>query len=93
MDVATLAAEVGIRELKNGLSSFIDRVRSGEELIVTDRGRPVARLTPIDATQDRLADLIAAGIVRSPTNRERHVPPRRVKAGAEVSDLATEQRR
>lgn len=36
MDVATQRAEVGIRELKNGLSKYIDRVRAGEEVIVTD---------------------------------------------------------
>ncbi len=93
MNVASSVSEVGIRELKNGLSSFIDRVRSGEEMIVTDRGRPVARLSPIDASQDRLADLIAAGVVRSPINRKRHVPKRRITANAEVSDLVAEQRR
>ena len=40
--------EVGIRELRAGLSRWLDRVRAGEELIVTDRGAPVARVTPID---------------------------------------------
>ena len=47
MNVATTRSEVGIRELKNGLSGYIDRVRDGEEVIVTDRGRPVARLVPV----------------------------------------------
>ena len=82
MDVATRRAEVGIRELKNGLSKYIDRVRAGEEVIVTDRGRPVARLSSIDASEDRLADLVAAGVVRPPVSRERHVPERRIKAKA-----------
>lgn len=93
MDVATTRAEVGIRELKNGLSKYIDRVRAGEEVIVTDRGRPVARLSSVDASEDRLADLVAAGLVRPPANRERHVPKRRIKAKAPVSDLVAEQRR
>ena len=88
-----MVSEVGIRELKNGLSSFIDRVRSGEEIIVTDRGRPVARLSPIDASQDRLADLIAAGVVRPPVDRTRHVPKPRIRADGEVSGLVAEQRR
>ena len=56
MDAATRRSEVGIRELKNGLSKYVDRVRAGEEVIVTDRGRPVARLSPIDASDDRLAE-------------------------------------
>ena len=93
MDVATTRAEVGIRELKNGLSKYIDRVRAGEEVIVTDRGRPVARLSSVDASEDRLADLVSAGLVRPPSSRERHVPKRRIKAKAPVSDLVAEQRR
>lgn len=92
MDAATPPAEVGIRELKNGLSKYIDRVRSGEEVIVTDRGRPVARLSPIDASEDRLADLVAAGVVRAPASRKRHVPERRITAQAPVSDLVADQR-
>ena len=56
MYVATSRSEVGIRDLKNGLSKYIDRVEAGEEVIVTDRGRPVAKLSPLDAPDDRLAD-------------------------------------
>ena len=93
MDVATARTEVGIRELKNSLSKYIDRVRAGEEVIVTDRGRPVARLSAMDAADDRLADLVAAGVVRAPASRKRHVPEHRIKAKAPVSDLVAEQRR
>jgi prevent-host-death family protein len=94
MDVATSTSEVGIRELKNGLSAYIDRVRNGEEVIVTDRGRPVARLSSLDADQDHLAELIAAGIVRAPTSsKRRHVPKHRIKSKGTVSDLVAEQRR
>lgn len=92
MKVATFRSEVGIRELKNDLSRYIDRVRAGEEVIVTDRGRPVARLSPLDQSNDRLSDLVAAGIVRPPTNAKRHHPPR-IKAKGPVSDLVADQRR
>jgi prevent-host-death family protein len=93
MNVATGRAEVGIRELKNGLSRYIDRVRAGEEVIVTDRGRPVARLSAVDASDDRLADLVAAGVVRAPASRVRYLPTRRIKPKAPVSDLVADQRR
>ncbi len=94
MNVATTRTEVGIRELKNGLSAYIDRVRNGEEVIVTDRGRPVARLSSLDATHDHLADLVAAGIVRAPASGTgRHLPKRRIKAKGTVTDLVAEQRR
>ncbi len=80
MIVATVRSEVGIRELKNGLSGYIDRVRNGEEVIVTDRGRPVARLSPLDAARDRLDDLVEAGVVQPPSSSERYLPKRRIKA-------------
>lgn len=92
MEVAT-STEVGIRDLKNSLSKYIERVRAGEEVIVTDRGRPVARLSAIDGSTDRLADLIAAGVVRAPTRKTRRRPERRIEAKGSVSDLVTEQRR
>lgn len=94
MQVVTSRSEVGIRELKNGLSGYIDRVRNGEEVIVTDRGRPVARLSSLEASHDHLAELIAAGIVRAPaSDTRRHVPKRRIKSKGSVSDLVAEQRR
>lgn len=93
MEVATLRSEVGIRDLKNGLSKYIDRVQSGEEVIVTDRGRPVARLSPLDAPDDRLADLVAAGAVRAPVSGTRHSSRSRIKPKGSVSDLVDEQRR
>lgn len=39
---------VGVRDLKNRLSEFLRRVAAGERITVTDRGRPVALLTPPD---------------------------------------------
>lgn len=92
MGVAT-STEVGIRDLKNGLSKYLERVRAGEEVIVTDRGRPVARLSAIDESTDRLADLVAAGVVRAPTQKARRRPARRLEAKGSVSDLVSEQRR
>ena len=37
---------VGVRELKNHLSECLRRVRAGEWIVVTDRGKPVAELSP-----------------------------------------------
>ena len=39
--------EVGIRELKNRLSDYIARVMHGESVVVTEHGKPVARLEPM----------------------------------------------
>ena len=37
---------VGIRELKNRLSEYLNRVKTGERVMITDRGRPVAVISP-----------------------------------------------
>lgn len=90
--MATSRVEVGVRDLKNNLSRYLDRVQDGEEVIVTDRGRPVARLSSLDQPADRLADLIAAGVVR-PARRARRKPPaRRIEPKGSVSELVAEQR-
>lgn len=39
----------GIREVRQNLSSLIEDVRKGREILITDRGRPVARLVPASA--------------------------------------------
>ena len=40
---------VGVRELRQNLSVYLRRVRRGEPLVVTERGRPVATLQPLPA--------------------------------------------
>jgi len=82
-----------VRDLKNNLSRYLSRVQEGDEVIVTDRGRPVARLVSLEHPTDLLAQLIASGAVRPPRSRTRHRPPRRIKAKGEVSDFVAEQRR
>jgi len=51
---------VGIRELKNSLSEYLRRVRSGESVLVTDRGEIVAELTP--PGRDRLDPSVPPGV-------------------------------
>ena len=44
--------QVSIREMKNRLSQYLKLVQAGKEVIVTDRGRPVARLTMISPSAE-----------------------------------------
>jgi prevent-host-death family protein len=56
--------------LKAHLSRYLDSVKSGEEVIVTERGRPVARLSGLDAQGSptgRVAMLIREGRMRGPS--------------------------
>jgi prevent-host-death family protein len=85
-------AETGIRELRDHLSQYLDRVRAGEELTVTDRGRAVARLVPLSGPRafDRL---VAEGIIERAESGVRHRPTERVAVAGGVIDLVAEQRR
>ena len=56
-----------IAKLKAGLSGYLDSVKAGEQVVVTDRGRPVALIVPIDpqiSDDERRAELVAKGLVR-----------------------------
>ncbi|MEF3367483.1 type II toxin-antitoxin system prevent-host-death family antitoxin [Methylocystis sp. 9N] len=44
--------EIGAFEAKNTLGSLLDRVEKGEEIVITRRGKPVARLAPIRSERD-----------------------------------------
>jgi prevent-host-death family protein len=88
-----LKTEVGVRELHDHLSRYVQRVRDGAEVVVTMRGRRVARLVPVEET-DPLADLRARGLVREPTTpRNPGARGARLKATKAVSDLVKDQRR
>lgn len=47
----------GVAQLKARLSEYLARVRAGEEVLVTDRGKPVARLVPVGHLPDDEAEL------------------------------------
>jgi prevent-host-death family protein len=52
---------IGVRELRQHASRYVARASHGETIEITDRGQPVALLTPIGAGGDLLAQLIASG--------------------------------
>lgn len=51
-------ARVGIREAKVHLSRYLRMVRKGAEIVITDRGKPVGKIVPIEASELPLADRI-----------------------------------
>lgn len=64
---------VAARELKNRLGTYLRLVREGATLVVTDRGRPIAELRPLQAPGDdeerQLAEMAALGFVTLPTRK------------------------
>jgi prevent-host-death family protein len=63
-----MASRAGIRELRQELSHYIDRVKAGEVIDVTERGRLVARLIPAVNLRGSMAALEDRGLsVRGPS--------------------------
>ena len=64
---------VGSRELKNHLGAYLRQVREGMTIIVTDRGRPIAELSPLaplaGSEAAALASLAADGVISPPTRQ------------------------
>ena len=56
-----MAERVGVRELRQNLSRWLRRVERGESFEVTERGTPVAMLTPLPPANSALARLVAEG--------------------------------
>ena len=86
------AVEVGIKALRADISRWIQTARQ-LDVVITDRGRPVARLVAI-GEHPGLERLIESGLVRMPTERATRLDTSSlVEARGSVSDLVSEQRR
>jgi prevent-host-death family protein len=86
--------DVAITELRAHLSDWLARAREGHEIVVTDRGLPVARLLGVDATAS-LERLTAEGVISRPSTPTRPTARgrRRPRAKRPVADQVSEQRR
>lgn len=89
-----VSMDVAVSELRAHLSEWLDRAREGDEVVITDRGVPIARLLGLTATAT-LERLVAAGVIARAAT-----PPRPKAAGQArprprrpVADLVSDQRR
>lgn len=83
---------VGIKELKTKLSNYVDRARSGEEVIITEHGREVALLLPISKERRMVKSLIASGKAKWAGGKPRGKKGIKVK-GKPISETVFEERR
>ncbi len=90
---------VGVRELKNRLTQYLRRTKQGDEVVMTERGKPIGLIQPIRSAERaasldaRLARLAAQRLVTLPTR----APLKRVRlvkvAGAPISKTILRDRR
>jgi prevent-host-death family protein len=88
----------GIKEVKNNLSRLLDKVKAGEEILITERGRPIARIVKEDkgdkSIRAALGPLIQKGLIAWPNRnivKDRHAPLK--VSGKPVSAMVLEDRR
>ena len=84
--------DVGVRALKQNASAVVASAAAGEEITITDRGRPVAQLVPLGGS--RLEQLIASGRARPAKRPWAEVPPpaRRRHGHPSLADALAAQR-
>jgi prevent-host-death family protein len=88
----------GIKELKNNLSKYLSRVKKGEDVLITERGKTIARIVQEETEKaswwEALRPLVAKGLVTPPSRRiERDIPAPIVVPGKLVSEMVIEDRR
>ncbi len=88
--------KLGLREANQHFSKLVRTVKRGEEVILTERGRPIAVVTPVAAGSDvdvTLERLARAGFIRLPVRPGKLGPAKPVAArGKATSQIVSEQR-
>ena len=85
---------VGIRELRARLSKYLQRVKAGETIVITERGKPIGRIVPMSASrEERLGRLLQAGFAEWNGQKLAPYTPKVVNRGPHrLSDLVVELR-
>lgn len=87
------SATVGVRELRQNLSVYLDRVKKGEALTVTEHGAPVAILRPLPKASNVLDRLVAEGRATAPSRSVHDLPrPLAVRLERPLSEILEELR-
>jgi prevent-host-death family protein len=88
------AVDVPISKLRSDLAAWIARAQAGEEVLITDRGTPVARICPVESASliDRLVREGALTPAKRPRTPSKDFKRIRLRGGGTVSDLVREQR-
>ena len=84
---------VGVRELHDRLSAYLERVERGDDVIITRGGKAIARLSSLGLDDD-LEDLVRRGLVTAPERGRRSAKPTvKARGPGSIADLVAEQRR
>ena len=82
---------IGIRELRQHASRYLARVKAGATIAITERGRPIARIVPVDPDEDGRTTLIATGALVPATEPWPDIDVDRLETG-DISTVLNEMR-
>lgn len=91
IDKKSHSSSVGIKELKAKLSSYVDRVHSGEQVIITAHGEEVAMLVPISRERRIIKSLMESGLAQWSGDKPRGLEGVAIK-GKPLSETILEER-
>ena len=87
-------AKVGTRELKSKLSEYMRRVKGGETILVTERGKPIGQIIPVKPTlHEKLQIVVDAGLAEWNGKKVKPAKPVAInRSEKQLSDLVAEDR-
>lgn len=95
----TVMRSIGVRELRQNASKYLRLVEAGETIEVTDRGRPIAKLTPLEEAKPKtraeeiIEDLTRRGLLipaKEPRRPFNPLPP--IPGKPTLSEILAEMR-
>jgi len=88
------AMNVGVRELKTRLSEYMQRVKAGQTIVITERGKPIGRIVPAERSlEERIQVMLQAGLAGWSGQKFDPPPPQvAIQGDRTVSDLLIEDR-
>lgn len=84
--------DVGVRELKQHLSDYLDRAERGQIITITERGRPKVLLVPLPGGGDRLAEGIADGWITPAAKQRSPGAPQRFRSQEPIGEVLDRDR-
>lgn len=89
-----MATDIGVRDLKNQLSRYLQDVKQGRSITVTERGKPIAVLVPAGRPDVRaVQELVARGVGSWKGGKPKGISRPVVIKGKPVSEIVIEERR
>lgn len=88
--------KIGLREANLRFSKYVNMVKKGQEVILTDRGNPVAVIKPVsgkkEAEEERLTALEGQGVLKRAAKGKFALPKLMVLGGKSLSKIVSEER-